>query len=103
LLHHNDADGICSGYILDKVFSKNELPEDIKEIELSADESDTRLFKLISKYNYTSSNGEAKRLMKQGGIKVDNDTVKDLQYTLDKNSENVVKVGKKKFVKLIIP
>ena len=87
----------------EKVFSQNKLPEDIEAIELSEEESQMRLFKLISKYNFTSSNGQAKRLMKQGGVKVDNETITDLQYKLDKNSESIIKIGKKRFVKFITP
>ena len=101
--YHSQKDAKKARAEFEKVFSKNELPEDIIEIELSEEESDVRLFKLISQYNFTSSNGEAKRLMKQGAIKVDNDTVTDLQYTFDRDSEKVVKIGKKKFVKFIIP
>lgn len=99
--YHSEKDGKKARSEFEKVFSKNELPDDIKEINLNAEKSEIRLFKLLSRYNFTSSNGEAKRLMKQGGVKVNEETIKDLQYTLDKDSETIVKVGKKRFVKFI--
>ncbi len=99
--YHSKDDAQNARSEFEKVFSKNELPDDIKEINLNEEESELRLFKLLSRYNFTSSNGQAKRLMKQGGVKVNDKTIKDLQYTLDKNTETIVKVGKKRFVKFI--
>jgi len=99
--YHSKDDAQNARSEFEKVFSKNELPDDINEINLNEEESELRLFKLLSRYNFTSSNGQAKRLMKQGGVKVNDETIKDLQYTLDKNTETIVKVGKKRFVKFI--
>ncbi|HMA61555.1 MAG TPA: tyrosine--tRNA ligase, partial [bacterium] len=99
--YHSKDDAQNARSEFEKVFSKNELPDDINEINLNEEESELRLFKLLSRYNFTSSNGQAKRLMKQGGVKVNDKTIKDLQYTLDKNTETIVKVGKKRFVKFI--
>ena len=100
-VYHSKQKAKAARNNFDQVFSSNQVPDDIDEINISEDEQDTRLFKLISKYDYTSSNGESKRLFRQGAVKVDGETIEDLQFKLDDNSETIVKIGKKRFVKFI--
>ncbi|MBA3060592.1 MAG: hypothetical protein FP832_02895, partial [Nitrospirae bacterium] len=48
------------------------------------------------------STSEAIRLIKQGGVKVNDATVTDTETRLLQKGEYIIKVGKRKFFKLII-
>ncbi|MBN2281958.1 MAG: tyrosine--tRNA ligase [Candidatus Marinimicrobia bacterium] len=84
------------------VFSKNAIPEDIEIIKLPADEIGDQLVRLLTKYNLTESNGEAKRMIKQGAVKINNDKVSDQDMELKEPGEYIIKVGKRRFVKFVI-
>ena len=76
-----------------KVFSKKELPEEIKEVENKGNVTQTTVVAGI-----IQSNSEAKRLIKQKAVKVNDIVVEDWEYKL--KSGDVVKVGPRKFLKI---
>ena len=47
-----------------------------------------------------SSVSEGNRLIKQGGIKINQEKVMDLKFEISKGSENIYQVGKRKFLKI---
>lgn len=61
--------------------------------------SEVRLLDIISDTNFTSSNGETKRLMKQGGVSIDDKKITDKGYsvTFEEDTEFTLKVGKRNF------
>ena len=59
-----------------------------------------RLLDVLSKNNMVASNGEAKRLIKQGAVKIDDVKVSDMHLTLEVK-EQVIKCGKRKFLKIV--
>jgi tyrosyl-tRNA synthetase len=48
-----------------------------------------------------SGTGEARRLIRQGGVKLDGETVEDELLEIHSGSGQILKVGKRKFIKLI--
>ncbi|MFP4547349.1 MAG: tyrosine--tRNA ligase [Fidelibacterota bacterium] len=86
----------------ERVFSKNKLPDDIDEYQLNEKDKQELFVKLLTKYNLTSSNGEARRMLKQGAVKINNDKVTDQDLVLKEKGEYIVKVGKRRFAKFII-
>lgn len=65
--------------------------------------SSHRLLDIISDANMTSSNGETKRMMKQGGISLDDQKISDPNHVVnfDAESELILKVGKRNYARLI--
>jgi tyrosyl-tRNA synthetase len=83
------------------VFGKKEIPENMPE--LSIEKQNPCIADIISplvKGNYISSNSEFRRLVKQGGIQVNREKIADLEQKLQ--SGDVIKIGKKKFVRIKI-
>jgi len=82
----------------EQVFVNKGIPDDIPEYTLS--ESNQMLNKLLVDSGLADSGGEAKRLLKQGGISVNGDklTPGSLEYSF--KDGDVLKVGKRKFLKL---
>lgn len=85
----------------DRIFKKKELPENMQKIELKS--SAMPLIDLLIEQNILPSRGEAKRLIRQGGIYLDGQRVEDIGQILNFDSKDqiILKVGKRKFFKLI--
>jgi tyrosyl-tRNA synthetase len=84
----------------EQVFSKKELPTDILEIKVCAGEL---LIDVLVKYKLATSKADARRKVDQGGIKADNEVIRDWQLKLDKSYDGkILKVGKREFRKIRI-
>ena len=60
-----------------------------------------KIVDVIHNSNLVNSKSEIKRLIKQGAVKINEETVSDIQLTIDSTKEVVVKIGKRKFLKII--
>jgi tyrosyl-tRNA synthetase len=76
------------------VFQKGATPDDVPIIKLSGEQ---KLVDFIVANNLAKSKNEARRLIEQGGVKVDGDTVKDVNAMA---SEGMLQVGKRSFAKV---
>ncbi len=84
----------------ERVFKNKELPSEIEEIVVKPGK--IHLIDLMVSQNIFPSRGEAKRVIRQGGIYLNGQRVEDIGLELDlkKSTEFVLKVGKKKFYKI---
>jgi tyrosyl-tRNA synthetase len=84
----------------ERVFKNKEIPSEIEVIEVKAME--IPLIDLMVNQNIFPSRGEAKRIIRQGGVYLDGQRVEDISLKIDlrKNAERVLKVGKKNFYKI---
>ncbi len=81
------------------VFLKKELPSEIKGFETS--KTTYPLLDLLKDAELVSSKGEAKRLIIAGGVKINNQKETNWQKNIPISKGLVIRVGKKKFVKII--
>ena len=64
---------------------------------------DLKLIDTLTSNNIIGSKSEAKRLIEGGGIKIENNPIKDTNLTIDKSyDKKILKIGKKKYFKIII-
>ncbi len=56
---------------------------------------------LLLKEGYTASGSEFRRLVMQGGVKINNEIISKEDYERVLFCGDVIKIGKKKFVKII--
>ena len=61
----------------------------------------TSLLDLMSDAGLTKSKGEARRLIQQGGVRLDGEAVEDLSTEVAPDAEHVVQVGKRKFLRVV--
>lgn len=97
ILYHGDKAASAAEAHFKSVFQNNEIPEDIPSVDIVEGE---RIIDIITKSKLAPSKSEAKRLMLQGGIKVNGEKVSDFENTSLKN-EDIIQVGKRKFVKVL--
>lgn len=81
------------------VFTGKKVPDNIRTIEIERQDFD--LLGLLLQENLISSKNEGRRLMKQGAVKV-NEKKTDSPEEIELEDEMVVKVGKGRFIKIII-
>jgi len=80
-----------------KTVQKKETPDSIKNYKLKI--TNWKLVDLLAEAGLTSSKGEARRLIKQGGIKVDGKVVSDMDMTIKLNKQGILlQRGKRQFV-----
>ena len=90
-LYHGEDAAKESEQYLDRVIVNKDAPDDMDQVELSID---TQLIEVVNNEGLTSSKGEARRLIKQGAIRVDDEKITDESHILLKGKEVVIKVGK---------
>ncbi len=79
------------------IFQKNNNPEDIELIEIA----NMPLPNLLKHIGFVSSTSEARRLIQQKALKIDDTIVESIDYALT-NKTYLIKLGKKKFIKVKI-
>ena len=74
------------------------IPDDMPEYSLKGEDL---IVNVIFDAGLLKSKGEARRMVKQGAVKLDGKPVDDIIKTLNPNGEQILKVGKRRFLKVI--
>ena len=80
------------------MFIAKDVPDNIPELKLSETK---KLIKIMVEEKMVSSNGEGRRMIKQGAVRVDDAKIDDIHFNIKPGSKNILKVGKRKFLKII--
>ena len=80
-------------------FRGGAMPDDIPEKTLQAGEDGIGIANALTQCGLTSSNSEAFRMIKQGGVRIDGDKVSDRSLHLQSGFNGILQVGKLKFCK----
>ncbi len=86
------------------VFRGNQIPKDIPLFKLSrSDLSDGKISiaKLLSLTKLVDSTSEAKRMIRGAGVKIDGEKILDENALIDINTQKLISIGKRKFLKVI--
>ncbi len=98
-MYHGDEAAARAEAHFDLIHKQHQVPEDIPEFRLTAEPR--RLIDVMVEAGLAKSSGEARRLIRQGGVKLDGETVKDELMEIRAEGEKILKVGKRKFLKLV--
>jgi tyrosyl-tRNA synthetase len=79
-------------------FVKKEIPDEIEE--KSMEKGAYELADLLSQTGLATSKAEARRLIEQGGVKLDSEKVSNPKAMVDLDGEILIQVGKRRFLKL---
>lgn len=85
------------------VFQQRSLPKDIEEVVIEASELEEGriwIVKLLSLLGLVSSNGEGRRMIQQGAVKINQERIGDINSQVQLEEGMVVQVGKRKFAKV---
>ena len=73
------------------------IPDDMPEYTLKGEDL---IVNVLFDAGLLKSKGEARRMVKQGAVKLDGKPVEDIQKTLTPNGDQILKVGKRRFLKV---
>ena len=96
----HDADNALTDF--EARFKRGALPDDIPETIIQTQENALPLTQLLKQTGLTTSTSEAIRLIKQGGIKLDNEKIEDKAVQITQGETVIIQVGKRKFAKVTI-
>jgi tyrosyl-tRNA synthetase len=82
------------------VFQERDLPPDMPTHEM---DGPTNIVDLLAASGLTKSKGEARRLIQQGGVRLEGEKVQSIEDSVTVEDEAVLQVGKRKFLRLVGP
>jgi len=99
---HSADDAAAAQAEFERVFSARDLPQDLPTVDVPLEGPAVLLAKALVAAGLASSNSDARRLIQQGGVKVQGEVVRDMKATLDSGAGDVhlVQVGKRRFAHL---
>ena len=81
-----------------RVFQQRELPEDMPTWTV---EGPTSVVDILAAAGLTKSKGEARRLIRQGGVRLDGEKITDTEFVFTPDGqEHVLQVGRRRFLKV---
>ena len=83
-------------------FAKNRIPDDIPELSFEASDEGYPIANLLKDAGLCGSTSDAMRMIQQGAAKIDGEKVADKSVKIQKGTEAVFQVGKRKFARLTI-
>jgi tyrosyl-tRNA synthetase len=89
----------------ERVFKEGDTPDEIPEVELAtSDLEDGKLWivKLVAATGLVDSNSEARRMIKQGAVSIDDKRYDKMNLDIEVKDGMVIKVGKRRFAKIIL-
>jgi len=103
---HGEAAADEAAAEFDQVFRRKGVPDDVPETVLPADLVESGgawIVAVLRHVGLAGSGGEARRLIKGGGVKVDERKVEDEQLRLPAGGEHLLQVGKRRFHRVRVP
>jgi len=100
-IYYDEKSAIEAEEGFDKIFIKKEIPDEIPEHKISKGINEINIIDLILEVNFAPSKSEARRLITQGGVSVDGEKIDDISIAIKFDKEKILKVGKRKFIKVI--
>lgn len=99
--HSNEAAEVAHENF-DKMFRDKEIPDDIEVVTMKKSDAGTWIPKLLSVIGMVTSTSEGKRMIQQGGVHINGTKVTSDNMSFDNVNELVIKVGKRKFKKVVL-
>ena len=97
-IYHDSKLALKAEEDFDSLFIKKDIPDNIPELKIA---SHKKLVEIMVSNNMVASNSEAKRMIKQGAVKLNEEKVLDIYVEISPGKDVILKVGKRKFLKII--
>jgi tyrosyl-tRNA synthetase len=94
-MYHSENDSKSAHDYFINTFSKKEIPVDVPEFKPNM----YNIISILTESKLTSSKSEARRVIKQGGVKINGAVMKDMSYEISPGA--LLQKGKIKFIKVL--
>jgi len=82
----------------ERVFRERQVPEDIPEFDISYPAT---VVAMLRRAGFAASNNEARRLVQQGGVRIDGERVSDPDVELSFDGPVVLQAGRRRFARML--
>ena len=96
-LYYGEEASLVAEKHFNKVIVKKDIPESIEEIIIN---KPITIIDIIANSGMTKSKSEARRMVKQGAVRINNEKVLDKELLVHPKKEVIIKVGKRKFLRV---
>ena len=99
-LYHSKeaADGAFEEF--ERIFVKKDVPDVIEDFEIESNDDELNILEILVLSKLAPSKKEARRLIEQGGVYVDNNRIDDSFANINISEKRLFKVGKRKFLNI---
>jgi len=104
-LYHGQNAAIMAEEEFEKVFKNKLFPEEIKKLEIKKNvlkDGKRGIVNLVKDSGILGSTGEAIRMVRQGGVRVNGKKISDPHIDLTVKDGMIIKIGRLNFIKLVI-
>jgi len=104
-LYHGQSAADAAEQRFEKVFANKELPDEMPRLVVKKTEmSDGKIWvvKILVQAGFAESNGEARRLIQQGGVKINQEEVTLDSCDVSVKSGDVLQAGKRRFAEIAV-
>jgi tyrosyl-tRNA synthetase len=105
-LYHGEAAARTAAEEFDRMFRDKGLPDEIPESTLPValvEPDGVWLVRVLTQVGLADSSSAARRLIKEGGVRVDGERIDDEQRRLPPGSKSLLQVGKRRFHRVRVP
>jgi tyrosyl-tRNA synthetase len=85
----------------EQVFARHELPDEIEEVRIDTGETELWVPKLLLDAGLVKSTSDGRRMIQQHAVSIDGERVEDVNATVPAKGSVLVKVGKRRFCKVL--
>ncbi|HHT9110750.1 MAG TPA: tyrosine--tRNA ligase [Candidatus Brocadiaceae bacterium] len=103
--YYNKKEADAASAEFDRIFKEHALPDDIPEVHISNSElpyGKIWIVHLMVLCGFAATNSEARRLIEQGGVSINNESITDATLNTEIKSGSILKVGKRRFARVVI-
>ncbi len=97
-IYHGDKEANNAEKEFNNIFRDKQKPTSMKELKVKSRK--LKVVDLLVETKLADSKGNARRLVQQGGVRVDDTVQKDFEKEIEIKNGMIVQVGKRKFVKI---
>ena len=98
-MYHGEEEVDAAEKAFENLFVKKDIPDEMPEMKMN--EAEMRIDDLMVFTKTADSKGAARRLVQGGAVSIDGEKITDPFTILKKGAEKVLKVGKRKFVRIL--
>jgi len=98
-IYHGEKAALLAEKEFNKVFRDKELPSVLPEVSIK--EKELGILDFLIKTKMAPSRAEARRLINQGGVAINDEIQKDWRKVIKIEKGAIVRVGKRKFIKIV--
>jgi len=84
----------------DRVFAQRQTPSDMPVVSVAAGRMN--IIELVVAAGFAKSNAEARRLVQQNAVSIDDEKITDIKARVEPRSGSVLRVGKRRFGRIVV-